>query len=344
MNSDCKSKKYIFVIILFINIVFINSSFTQEKTLPQVKVQKVEKIKYAEELNLIGSINANESVKITAVVSEKIKSIKFEEGSYIDENDILIELENNEEQAILKQVDAELEESTANYERAKKLLSEGNASQSMIDKKFMEKKKLEGKFQEIQAKLNDLIIKAPFNGIIGTKNYSNGSFINPGDVITSLYDISKVKVEIYIPEIYVSEIYKKQFFIATLPSINNTSFKGEVYAINPSIDKETRTFKVIGIIQENNNYSLKPGMMANIELKLRSREIFIVPEGAIIPEDEKSFLYILEENNVLKKRQVVTGKRNDGSIEIIEGIDQSDQIVYEGTNKIRNGSEVSVIK
>ena len=344
MNSDCKSKKYIFVIILFINIVFINSSFTQEKTLPQVKVQKVEKIKFTEELNLVGSINANESVKITAVVSEKIKSIKFEEGSYIDENDILIELENNEEQAILKQVDAELEESTANYERAKKLLSEGNASQSMIDKKFMEKKKLEGKFQEIQAKLNDLIIKAPFNGIIGTKNYSNGSFINPGDVITSLYDISKVKVEIYIPEIYVSEIYKKQFFIATLPSINNTSFKGEVYAINPSIDKETRTFKVIGIIQENNNYSLKPGMMANIELKLRSREIFIVPEGAIIPEDEKSFLYILEENNVLKKRQVVTGKRNDGSIEIIEGIDQSDQIVYEGTNKIRNGSEVSVIK
>ena len=85
-------------------------------------------------------------------------------------------------------------------------------------------------------------------------------------------------------------------------------------------------------------------MMANIKLKLKSREIFIVPEGAIIPEDEKSFLYILEEDNVLKKRQVVTGKRNDGSIEIIKGIDQSDLIVYEGTNKIRNGSEVSIIK
>ena len=344
MNSDYKSKKYIFVIILFINIVFINSSFTQEKTLPQVKVQKVEKINFTEELNLIGSINANESVKITAVVSEKIKSIKFEEGSFIKKNDILLELENNEEKAILKQVDAELEESTTNYIRAKKLLSEGNASQSMIDKKLMEKKKLEGKFQEIQAKLNDLIIKAPFNGIIGTKNYSNGSFINPGDVITSLYDISKVKVEIYIPEIYVSKIYKKQFFLATLPSINNTSFKGEVYAINPSIDKETRTFKVIGIIQDNNNYSLKPGMMANIQLQLRSREIFIVPEGAIIPEDEKSFLYVLKENNVLKKREVVTGIRNDGSIEIVKGINQSDMIVFEGTNKIRNGSEVTVIK
>ena len=344
MNSDCKSKKYIFVIIFFINIVFINSLFTQERTLPQVKVQKVEKIKFTEELNLVGSINANESVKITAVVSEKIKSIKFEEGSFIKKNDILLELENNEEKAILKQVDAELEESTTNYIRAKKLLSEGNASQSMIDKKLMEKKKLEGKFQEIQAKLNDLIIKAPFNGIIGTKNYSNGSFINPGDVITSLYDISKVKVEIYIPEIYVSKIYKKQFFLATLPSINNASFKGEVYAINPSIDKETRTFKVIGIIQDNNNYSLKPGMMANIELQLRSREIFIVPEGAIIPEDEKSFLYVLKENNVLKKREVVTGIRNDGSIEIVKGINQSDLIVFEGTNKIRNGSEVTVIK
>ena len=344
MNSDYKSKKYIFIIILFINIVFIKLSFAQEKSLPQVKVQKVEKINFTEELNLIGSINANESVKITAVVSEKIKSIKFEEGSFIKKNDILLELENNEEKAILKQVDAELEESTTNYIRAKKLLSEGNASQSMLDKKLMEKKKLEGKFQEIQAKLNDLIIKAPFNGIIGTKNYSNGSFINPGDVITSLYDISKVKVEIYIPEIYVSKIYKKQFFLATLPSINNASFKGEVYAINPSIDKETRTFKVIGIIQDNNNYSLKPGMMANIELQLRSREIFIVPEGAIIPEDEKSFIYVLKENNVLKKREVVTGIRNDGSIEIVKGINQSDLIVFEGTNKIRNGSEVTVIK
>ena len=343
MSSDYKSKKYIFIIILFINFVFIKYSLTQEKNLPQVKVQKVEKIKFSEELNLVASINANESVEITAVVSEKIKSIKFEEGSFIKKNDILIELENNEEKAILKQVDAELAESIANYERAKKLLNEGNASQSMIDKKLMEKKKLEGKFQEIQAKLDDLIIKAPFNGIIGTKNYSNGSFINPGDVITSLYDISRVKVEIYIPEIYISEIYKKQFFIATLPSINNASFKGEVYAINPSIDKETRTFKVIGIIKENNNYSLKPGMMSNIKLQLKSREIFVVPEGAIIPEDEKSFLYILKENNILKK-QVSTGKRKDGSIEIIKGLDQNDLVVYEGTNKIRNGSEVVVIK
>lgn len=343
MNSEYKSKKYIFVIILFINISFIKYSFSEEKVLPQVKVQKAEKIMFNEELKIVGSINANESVEITSVVSEKIKSIKFIEGSFVKKNDILIELENNEEKAILKQVDAELEESRINYERAKKLLNEGNASQSMIDKKYMEKKKLEGKFQEIEAKLNDLIIKAPFDGMIGTKNYSNGSFINPGDVITSLYDISKIKVEMYIPEIYVNDIYRKQEFSASLPSINNTKFKGKLFAINPSINTETRTFKVIGIIKNNSNFSLKPGMMSNIKLKLKSREIFVVPEGAIIPEDEKSFLYVFKDKKALKM-QVKTGKRKNGSIEIISGINQDNLIVYEGTNKIRNGSEVSIIK
>ena len=84
-------------------------------------------------------------------------------------------------------------------------------------------------------------------------------------------------------------------------------------------------------------------MMSNIELKLKSREIFVVPEGAIIPEDEKSFLYVFKDKKALK-RQVKTGKRKNGSIEIISGINQDNLVVYEGTNKIRNGSEVSVVK
>ena len=137
---------------LFIFIVSLSFSFEllsdSNSSLPQVKVKKAEFVNIKNQIELTGSIRANESIEVTSVISEKIKKINFLEGEYVKEGEILIVFENDQEKAELKQVKAELDEANLNFERAKKLVEEGNASQSMLDKRVMRKKKLEGKYED----------------------------------------------------------------------------------------------------------------------------------------------------------------------------------------------------
>ena len=210
--------KKIFFFSILIILFLINSKAleAQQIVVPKVKAVKVENIIVNEEIAISGSVIANESVELTSVISEKIKEIKFVEGSYIKKNTVLVEFQNSEELAILKQVEAELEESNLKYNRAMKLLNEGNISQAVVDKRFKDKKILEGKFDEISAKIEDLTIKAPFDGIIGTKNFSIGSFVNPGQVIAVFYDIKKVKIKFFLPEKYIIKIKTNQFCMGSV--------------------------------------------------------------------------------------------------------------------------------
>ena len=335
------SRSFIFIFSLSFSFEVLSDS---NNNLPQVKVKNAEFVNIKNQIELTGSIKANESIKVTSVISEKIKKINFTEGEYVKEGEILIIFENEQEKAELKQVKAELDEANLNFERAKKLVEEGNASQSMLDKRVMQKKKLEGKYEEISAKLNDLTLKSPFNGFIGTKNYSKGSFIKPGDTITEIYDIEQVKIELNIPEQHVNEISKNQNFFIKIPSLQEKKFNGIIYAINPYVDSETRTFKAIGVIKENKNFILKPGMMANIKVNLSVKKKIMIPEGAIIPEDDKKYLYILDNDLIAKKIEVDTGLRQNGLIEITRGIKIGDKIIFEGTNKINPNVKVEVIK
>ena len=159
----------------------------------------------------------------------------------------MIELIDDEEQAVLSQINAELEEANLNYDRALKLSRNGNISQSILDNRLMIKKKLLGKYKEIKARIDDLKIKAPFDGYTGIRNYSEGSFIMPGDVITELYDTNDLKVQVNIPENYSQQVKVGKEFKLKIDGISE--IKGKFSVINPVIDKNTRTFKVLGKIK-----------------------------------------------------------------------------------------------
>tara|TARA_B100000524_G_scaffold130447_1_gene64524 strand:- start:1287 stop:2327 length:1041 start_codon:yes stop_codon:yes gene_type:complete len=346
MNFLQKGKLFqYFILFLFFLLILIYKKTLSQSTQqsPSVKVQSLIKKNLGNEINLTASIEANEKVNISSVVSEKIKLIKFQEGTIVKKNSILLELQNDEEKAILKQVKAELDESILNFDRAKKLRNEGNASQAMLDKRFKEKKKLEGKYEEILAKLNDLIIKAPFDGLISIKNFSEGAFLKPGDIITSIYDLEKVKVELNIPELYINKLKIKQKFSAKVSSINKT-FTGTIYTKDPFVDKKTRTFKALGIIQKNENYILKPGMMTNVIIKLDTKPINMLAEGSIIHEDDETYVFSVNEKKLVSKKKVITGIRRNGLIQILSGVSKNELIVIEGTNKIRSGTKVKIEK
>ena len=227
---------FIFFFIFICNNVDSQQIITVSASTPEIK--KVDDI-----LELPASLIANESVDITSVVSEKIEKILFQEGKFVKKNQLLVELTDSEEQAKLRQISAELEEAELNYERAKKLISKGNISQSILDNRIMIKKKLTAQIDEIKAQIEDLKIKAPFDGLTSVRNFSEGSFIKPGDVITNLYDIKKLKVQAYVPENFVGKVKENTEFIITSNLIDDLKVNGNVSIIDPLIDSNTRTFK-----------------------------------------------------------------------------------------------------
>ena len=196
-----------FYAIIFINLLIlnINQSFSQNKDI-LVNFINPKKELITDKIELPATIKSNEKVDITSTIAEKIQEILFVEGVSVKKDKILVILNNFEETAILKQFEAELKEAEINYQRALSLSKKGNISQSILDNRLTEKIRLTGKVDEIKAKINDLVLKAPFDGTIGLRNYSVGAFVKPGDVITTIYDFNTLKVEASVPEAYVGRI------------------------------------------------------------------------------------------------------------------------------------------
>ena len=246
---------------------------------------------------------------------------------------------DSEEQAKLRQISAELEEAELNYERAKKLISKGNISQSILDNRIMIKK-LTAQMDEIKAQIEDLKIKAPFDGLTSVRNFSEGSFIKPGDVITNLYDIKKLKVQAYVPENFVGKVKENTEFIITSNLIDDLKVNGNVSIIDPLIDSNTRTFKIIGVV--DNKKDIKPGMMINLKLLFSKRNAILLRENSVFNQDNLSYVYLVDKQNKILKKQIEVGSKFNGMIEVLNGIKQNDLVVYEGINKIRDGSSVKV--
>ena len=324
---------------LFLLIFFYQPSFSQQPITVGAKKPLVKTV--SDKLDLPAKLLANETVQITTVVSEKIKKIHFKEGTFVKKNQLLIELVDEQEQAIKRQVSAELDEAELNLERADKLFSKGNISQTVLDNRKMLTKRLKARLDEIDATINDLRISAPFSGITSVRNFSQGSLIKPGEIITTIYDVSKLKIQAKVPEVFVNKISTNTNFLLTDPIDEKFKTEGIISIIDPLIDDETRTFKIIGLI-DNKKLKLKPGLMVSLRFDFEKRESFFVRENAVFNQDNISYLYLVDSKDEIKKKQVKVGSRIDGFIEILDGLNSFDLVVFEGINKIKEGSKVII--
>tara|TARA_B100000579_G_C22702520_1_gene790490 strand:+ start:75 stop:1082 length:1008 start_codon:yes stop_codon:yes gene_type:complete len=327
-----------FVVFFFF---FSNIIYSQDNKAILVNAQKPKNQEIVDTLELPGTVLANEEVKITSVVSEKIRKILFSEGSFVNKGQLLIELINDEEKAVLKQIEAELNEAELNYERARKLSNKGNISQSILDNRLMTKRKLISKIDEIKAQIEDLNIRAPFSGFTSSRNFSEGALVEPGDIIANLYDIKKLKIQAFVPENYIEEIELNSNLKVEINLKEKKNIDGKIILIDPLVDQKTRSFKILGKISNINN-KIKPGMMVLVKISMEKRQALLINEGAITSQDDNSFVYIIDKNNKVKKSKVDIGSRNQGMVEILNGIKKDSLIVFEGINKIREGSIVRI--
>lgn len=314
---------------------------------PKVILTAVREVKICEELQAIASTDAKESTVITSSVSEKIVQLHFEEGQFVREGDFLVTLSQGEEMSDLHSLEARLLESKPSFERSQTLFKKKVISKSSLEEKEANFRALEAEINAVKARLKDRVIQAPFDGIVGLRDVSPGSLVEPGDRITTLYDLSKILLNFEVPARYLPFIKPELKIEATGDIYPDEVFEGKVFVLSPSVDPVTRLISVKAVL-DNPSGLLKPGLFMTVRLRLKERSGLVVPEEALVKAGDASHLYIIERDKkgdaIARQITVLTGERERGLVEITKGVKKGDQIVLRGLLRGQKKATVSVEK
>lgn len=287
-----------------------------------------------------GTIIANEEIDLNSEVSGKIVQLSLKEGRSVDKGQLLIKINDRELQAQLQRAKYRQNLAEEREERQTKLLERGGISQEDYDATLNELNVLKAEADLINAQIEKTEIRAPFNGNVGLKYVSEGSYISPSTRIATLQSLDPIKIDFSIPERYsgVVEVGDKLTF--TVQGAEG-EFEAEIYAIEPRIDRQTRTLN-IRALGDNPDGQLLPGAFANLNLVLQEIEdALLIPTIAVVPdlEGQKVFLY---NKGKVEENRVNIGIRTEDNVQITQGIAAGDTVLTTGLLQVREGTEVKI--
>lgn len=307
----------------------------------QVFIAPVKQEQVSDIVESIGTAKAFNSVKITSEVSSKITEIHFKEGQSVAKGELLFTLNDKEEKANLMAAKSTLSQKKRAYERAKNLLQTKTISEVVYQERESEHETALANVAAAQARLNLQQIKAPFSGTVGILDHSIGEFIQSGEEMVNLNDLSQMKLDFFVPSRYLNTL-KVNDNLEAQTDAYNTKFIGKIALIDNQIDQTTRTIRVRALINNKENL-LKDGMLMTVRIFAQTRSALTIPEEALIKRGEGNFVFKVHEKGekkIAKYTPIVIGSRHQDTIEVLEGLDKDDFIVNHGLIKVRDGSEI----
>jgi membrane fusion protein, multidrug efflux system len=289
-----------------------------------------------------GTILANEEAELVPEVSGKIVLLNIREGGTVSQGMLLVKINDAELQAQLKKLKAQEELLKDREVRQKKLLDISGISKEEYETSVNALFTVRADIEMVQAQINKTEIRAPFDGIVGLKNVSAGSFISPGVKIAGIQQINPVKIDFSVPERYAMLISRGSKIRFSAEGVREVA-EAEVAAVEPKIDIATRTIRARALYK-NKEAKFLPGAFAKIELLLDARETSImIPSEALIPvlKGYKVFVY---KNGLARETKVVTGLRTENRVEIVEGLSAGDSVITTGIMQLKKDSPVKLVK
>ena len=292
----------------------------------------------ADIIEAIGTTQANESVTITAKVTDSIRHVRFDDGDLVQQGDVLVELTNEEQTALLQEEEAGRQDARNQYDRLKNLLEQRSIPVSDVDEARARLSAAEARYQAILARLDDRLIRAPFTGLLGFREVSAGTLITPGTPITTLDDISVIKLDFALPEVHLGVVHPGLSLTAASAAFPGRSFAATVRTVGSRVNPVTRAVPVRAHI-DNPEALLRPGMLMTVKLTTASRDALMVPETALLQRGMETFVYAVTDGRAARTT-IDLGIRRDGWAEARTGIAPGQEVVVEGVMSVRDGGPV----
>ena len=307
----------------------------------------------------MGTLEPMQTVEIKPEVGGKLLSVNFREGEFVDEGQVLFEIDDEKisrqleaRRAALDSTRARLENLRRNYERVATLRERDLISEDQYDNARTELnavsadvERLEAEMEIAKRELEDTVIHSPFNGYISRQMVDPGTVVQAGQSLAVIYEVDPLQLSFFIAERYMGRVSRGQDVFATVTAYPDRSFTGEVDFISPVIDAGTRRFRVRANI-ENPETELMPGSFASALLVLENLENrLVIPEQALVPTRLGYIVYVVNtDNDTAARRQVETGLRQPGLVEITDGLAANERVVAYGHMQLDDGSPVNIVE
>lgn len=294
-------------------------------------------------LSITGTIIPNETVNLRPEIPGLVTKVAFREGEFVKKGTPLVYLNDDELKAQYDRLSYTKKLFESQENRQKQLLEKEAISQEEYDIVLNQFNTNLADLRLVEAQLNKTIIRAPFDGVVGLRQISEGSVIGTADVIASIVNIDPIKIEFSIPERYANQVQlgSKIFFVN---DAGGADVEGTVYAYEPSIETGTRTLR-IRATSPNQDRRFLPGMFVRIRYILGVNEdALMVPSEAIIPELSGYKVYIVNSEGKVEERQVTIGTRTDRFVQLVDGVKSGDLVLTTGILQVRGGMPVDYKK
>ena len=291
-------------------------------------------------INIAGSIEASEEIDLRSEISGIVRSILFKEGSFVTKGQVLFKIDDLELRAQFAQAKTKQNLASENARRAKLLLEKDAISQEEFDIATADFRSAQAQTQLIQAQLAKTVVKAPFSGKIGLRYISPGTYVTPTTQIAKLVSNNEVKITFSIPEKYASDIQEDKELTFTIPNVSQV-FKAKIYALEPSVETNTRTLKIRALANNSSN-KLIPGTFAQVALPLKNIEnAFIIPSECVIPIQDGKKVFIANGSKA-KEVKVETLTRTDKDVIVTSGLEKGDTLLLTGIMALKNEADIKV--
>ncbi|GHU99184.1 MexH family multidrug efflux RND transporter periplasmic adaptor subunit [Bacteroidia bacterium] len=294
-----------------------------------------------EGISVIGTLLANEEVDIASETSGKVDKILFEEGSMVKRGALLVKVDDRDLQAQLERADYQASLLKDKVDRNRVLFSKDAISREAFDQVETDYNMVMSDIQLLRVRIDKTEIRAPFDGMIGFRHISLGSYLQPNTLVARLVDVSKLKVEFAIPEKYYRTVTKGSQVSFTVAG-NPRSCHARVYAIDPTVDVLTRTMTVRALY-DNRDMGMLPGMSASLRVGQKSGSQIQIPTEAIVPEQEGMKVWVVREGKAHSTR-ITSGLRNESMITVRNGLVRGDSVVITGVLQLKEGATVQVVE
>jgi membrane fusion protein (multidrug efflux system) len=301
-------------------------------------------------LDVVGTVAAVHGVTVSADLPGTVDKIHFESGQFVQQGQILVELDTRQERAQLASMEAQQELAKVQYARSQKLVTEGVISRVDYDKAIADQKQSEANTAEIKAAIDRKTIRAPFSGVLGIRQVNLGQYLAAGNPIVSLQSLNPIYVNFSVPQQDMPHVKIGQTVRVTADDLAGMTFTGRVNALDSVVDQATRNVQIQATLA-NPQGKLRAGMFTNVQVGVGSSStVFPLPASAISYAPFGDSVYIVSDKKapggqtyrgVRQQFVKVQGSRGD-QVGVISGLHAGDEVVTSGVFKLRNGAAVAV--
>ncbi|MBI2257220.1 MAG: efflux RND transporter periplasmic adaptor subunit [Proteobacteria bacterium] len=304
------------------------------------------------EVSAIGVLEANRGVDVTTSVAGLVQQIRFESGENVTQGQVLVQLDADVERANLASAQASLKLAKADLERGQSLRTTDNISKATLEQRQSQYEVAAAEVAALSAQIEKKVISAPFTGELGIRKVNVGQYLDPGNPIVNIQDISKMLVNFSISQKELSDLKVGQAVRMTTDAYPITTFEGTVTAIEPLVNQQTGMVEIQGTFN-NAEGLLRPGMFAKLAVLLPSRmHVVVVPQVALSYSLYGDYVYVAKEGKseqgeaitTVERRIVKSGERRDGFVLVEDGLKSGEIVVTSGQLKLDSGTRVAIVK